>query len=176
MSRIGKNPIAIPDGVNCKIDGNQLKINGKLGALTVDVPSDLELQIKDNYVLIEPVNLIKQSRMLWGTVRSLASNAINGVSNGFSKTLQINGVGYRAAVQGSDLVLQLGFSHEVRYPIPNDITIKCEKMNIIVSGIDKQRVGQIASEIRSFRTPEPYKGKGIKYEDEIIVRKEGKKK
>ena len=177
MSRVGKNPVPVPAGVTAQIVDGVFVAKGKLGELRLPLSNQVEVAIEGGAVRVKAVNDSKQSRMMWGTTRNLARNLMQGVTQGFSRTLEINGVGYRAAVQGKKLVLQLGFSHDVEYPIPADIAIKCEKpTSITVSGADKQRVGQVAAEIRAFRKPEPYKGKGIKYENEFIVRKEGKKK
>jgi large subunit ribosomal protein L6 len=177
MSRVGKNPVTVPAGVEVKITGTTFSAKGKLGELKLSLSDQVETSISDGKVWVKPANDSKQARMMWGTTRNLVRNLITGVSQGYSKSLEINGVGYRAAVQGKTLQLQLGFSHDVMFPIPADVQIKCEKpTSITVSGADKQRVGQIAAEIRSFRKPEPYKGKGIKYADETILRKEGKKK
>jgi large subunit ribosomal protein L6 len=177
MSRVGKNPVPVPNGVTVSVAGDQLKAKGKLGELALRVSGDVELKVEDNKVWVKPVRETKQSRMMWGTTRNLVRNMLAGVSQGYTRTLEINGVGYRAAVQGKMLQLQLGYSHDVSYPIPADIQIKCEKpTSILVTGADKQRVGQVAAEIRGYRRPEPYKGKGIMYQGEKIVRKEGKKK
>ena len=177
MSRVGKNPVPVPAGVTAQIVGGVFVAKGKLGELKLPLSAEVEVAIEDGAVKVKPVSDSKQSRMMWGTTRNLARNLMQGVAQGFSRNLEINGVGYRASVQGKKLVLQLGYSHDIEYPIPADIAIKCEKpTSITVSGADKQRVGQVAAEIRAFRKPEPYKGKGIKYEKEVIVRKEGKKK
>lgn len=177
MSRIGKNPVPLPNGVTCTLSGQDLTAKGPLGTLGISVSSDVTFEIKDNEILISPVNQGKRSRMMWGTTQRLVTNLVEGVSKGFTKRLEINGVGYRASVQGNNLVLQLGFSHDINFPIPVGITIKCEKPTLVViTGFDKQKVGQVASEIRGYRPPEPYKGKGVKYEGERILRKEGKKK
>ena len=177
MSRVGKNPVTVPAGVEVNIAGSTFSAKGKLGELKLGLSDQVETTIQDGKVWVKPANDSKQARMMWGTTRNLVRNLITGVSQGNTKALEINGVGYRAAVQGKYLQLQLGYSHDVVYPIPADITIKCEKpTSITVSGADKQRVGQVAAEIRAFRRPEPYKGKGIKYADETILRKEGKKK
>jgi len=154
-----------------------LTTKGKLGTLMLPLNNDVDTVVKDGKVVVTPKSETKRSRMAWGTMRALVSNMVNGVSKGYTVNLEINGVGYRAAVQGKDLVLQLGYSHDVHFPIPSDIKIACEKpTSIAVTGADKQRVGQIAAVIRSYRGPEPYKGKGIKYDYEKIRRKEGKKK
>ena len=177
MSRIGKLPVTIPQGVTVDVAGGVLTTKGKLGTLKLVVNNDVDAAIKDGKVIIAPKNETKRARMAWGTVRALVNNMVNGVSKGYTVNLEINGVGYRAAVQGKDLVLQLGYSHDVHFTIPADIKIACEKpTSIAISGPDCQRVGQVAAVIRSFRGPEPYKGKGIKYATETIRRKEGKKK
>jgi large subunit ribosomal protein L6 len=177
MSRVGKNPVTVPAGVTADLSGSKLTIKGKLGELSLKLSDQVQAKIEGGKVVFTPANDSKQARMMWGTARNLARNMVAGVSQGFRKNLEINGVGYRAAVQGKTLQLQLGYSHDVNYPIPDDVTIKCEKPTAIsISGRDKQRVGQVAAEIRAFRQPEPYKGKGIKYDTETILRKEGKKK
>jgi large subunit ribosomal protein L6 len=177
MSRVGKNPVAIPAGVNVEISADKVSAKGKLGALSIGLSRDVTVKVENGQVLVQPVGSSKKARMMWGTTRNLVRNMVNGVATGFSKSLEINGVGYRAAVQGKELILQLGYSHEVKYPIPDGITVKAEKPTALtISGADRQKVGQVAAEIRSYRGPEPYKGKGIKYESETILRKEGKKK
>jgi large subunit ribosomal protein L6 len=177
MSRVGKNPVAIPDGVNVEVSGGKLSAKGKLGVLTMGLSSEVSVKIENGQVLVQPVGSSKRARMMWGTTRNLVRNMVTGVATGYSKALEISGVGYRAAVQGKDLILQLGYSHEIKYPIPEGITVKAEKPTALtISGADRQKVGQVAAEIRSFRGPEPYKGKGIKYDTETILRKEGKKK
>ncbi len=177
MSRIGKHPVAIPDGVEVQLSGRTLSAKGSLGTLRLMVSNEVDAAIADGAVTIAPKNEAKQSRAMWGTTRALVNNMVTGVSKGFSITLEINGVGYRAAVQGSALNLQLGYSHDIAYPIPEDVKITCERPTVItLSGADRQRVGQVAAEIRAYRTPEPYKGKGIKYSTETVRRKEGKKK
>ena len=177
MSRIGKNPVAIPQGVTVDLAGQTLTAKGRLGTLSVVVSNEVTASIADDAVTIAPKDDSKQARAMWGTTRALVNNMVTGVSAGFTRNLEINGVGYRAAVQGSNLNLQLGYSHDILYPIPPDVRIACERPTAItVTGADRQRVGQVASEIRAFRPPEPYKGKGIKYSDETIRRKEGKKK
>jgi large subunit ribosomal protein L6 len=177
MSRIGKKPVAVPSGVEVKVAGQTVSAKGKLGQLSVTVPDDVAVAMEGNVVTLKPRVETRRARSMWGTSRTLVNNIVNGVTSGFNEQLEINGVGYRAAVQGKDLVLQLGYSHEVRYPIPAGIAIKCDKpTSISISGADKQQVGQVAADIRSYRGPEPYKGKGIKYESETILRKEGKKK
>ena len=177
MSRIGKDPVAIPQGVTVDLAGDTLTAKGRLGTLSLVVTNEVTASIADGNVTIAPKDESKRARAMWGTTRALVNNMVTGVSAGFTRNLEINGVGYRAAVQGSNLNLQLGYSHDIQYPIPPDIKISCERPTAItVSGADRQRVGQVASEIRAFRPPEPYKGKGIKYSDETIRRKEGKKK
>jgi large subunit ribosomal protein L6 len=177
MSRVGKYPVAVPSGVSVEIVNRILRTKGKLGELSLRLSDEVEAKLEDGKVVVTPRSESKRARTLWGTTRALVNNMVAGVSTGFSKTLDISGVGYRAQVQGKNLQLQLGFSHDVVYPIPAGVTIKCEKpTQITISGADRQRVGQVAAEIRAFRKPEPYKGKGIKYDSERIRRKEGKKK
>jgi large subunit ribosomal protein L6 len=177
MSRIGKHPVAIPSGIDVQLSGQTLSAKGGLGTLRLVVSNAVTAAIADGAVTIMPKDESKQARAMWGTTRALVSNMVTGVSKGFTVTLEINGVGYRAAVQVNRLNLQLGYSHEIAYPIPSDVKIACERPTAItVSGADRQRVGQVAAEIRAFRPPEPYKGKGIKYSTETIRRKEGKKK
>jgi large subunit ribosomal protein L6 len=177
MSRIGKNPVAIPDGVSVELAGRTLTAKGRLGVLSLVVSNEVTATIADGNVTVAPNDESKRARALWGTTRALVNNMVTGVANGFTRNLEINGVGYRASVQGNSLNLQLGYSHDIAYPIPPDVKIACERPTMIaVSGADRQRVGQVAAEIRAFRPPEPYKGKGIKYSDETVRRKEGKKK
>ncbi len=177
MSRVGKNPVAVPSGVDIKIDGVIVTAKGKLGELSFRATEDVEITSADGQVWVKPRNDSKRARAMWGTARARISNLVQGVSEGFTKNMEITGTGYRASVQGSNLNLQLGFSHDVVYPIPQGITVKCERPTAIsISGADKQAVGQMAAEIRAFRPPEPYKGKGVRYADEEILRKEGKKK
>jgi large subunit ribosomal protein L6 len=177
MSRVGSSPVTVPDGTDVQIAGQLVSAKGKLGELAVELPSDVEVTQDGGNIIVKPRSTSKRARMSWGTSRALVNNLVTGVTEGFTKTLEITGVGYRAAVQGKTLNLQLGFSHDVDFPIPEGITINCEgQTTIVISGADKQAVGQVAAVIRSFRKPEPYKGKGIKYADEIIIRKEGKKK
>ncbi len=177
MSRVGKYPVPVPQGVQVTLQGRTLVAKGKLGELTLPLTDDVDVEVADNQVAVKPRRDDRRSRTMWGTTRSLVNGMVTGVSTGFAKNMEINGTGYRAAVQGKDLVLNLGFSHEVRYPIPEGIKITCERPTAVrVEGADKQRVGQVAAEIRAFRGPEPYKGKGIRYEGEQILRKEGKKK
>jgi large subunit ribosomal protein L6 len=177
MSRIGKNPVAIPEGVSIDLAGQMLTAKGRLGTLSLVVSNDVTATIADGNVTIAPKDETKRARAMWGTTRALVNNMVTGVATGFTRNLEINGVGYRAAVQGNNLNLQLGYSHDINYPIPADVKIACERPTAIaITGADRQRVGQVAAEIRAFRPPEPYKGKGIKYTDETIRRKEGKKK
>jgi len=174
MSRVGKVPVSIPSGIEVKIDGT--KLIAKKGKLEkcLETHGRVTMEIKDNQVFFYRVDDSKQSSAFWGTYRALFNNILIGLDKGFSKKLEINGVGYRANVNGKTLELQLGFSHPINYTIPEGIDIKVEKNTITVSGTDKQQVGQVAAEIRSFRPPEPYKGKGVKYADEVIIRKAGK--
>lgn len=177
MSRIGKKPVAIPSGVTVNIDGQAITAKGPKGQLSLVLVDKVTVEQGDDGVSVKPRDDSKIARSMWGMSRTLVSNIIEGVSNGFEKRLEINGVGYRAAAQGKVLNLALGFSHDVNYPVPEGITIETPKpTEIIVRGIDKQQVGQVAAEIREYRGPEPYKGKGVKYAGEYINRKEGKKK
>ncbi len=177
MSRIGKNPVTVPKGVEVKIDGAVVSAKGRNGQLSMTLVREVTASLEKDQVWVKPRDESSRAYAMWGMQRSLVSNLVQGVGEGFTRNLVINGVGYRAAVQGKDLKLQLGFSHDVIYPIPDGITIACATpTQISVSGADKQRVGQVAAEIRSYRPPEPYKGKGVKYADETILRKEGKKK
>jgi large subunit ribosomal protein L6 len=177
MSRIGKHPVNLPQGVTAQVSGAAVAIKGRLGNLSLPISPEVEATVADGKFVVTPRNETKRARMLWGTTRALVNNMVRGVSQGFSRGLEINGVGYRAAIQGKNLVLQLGYSHDINFPIPDDVKIVCEKpTSITVTGADKQRVGQVAAVIRGFRRPEPYKGKGIKYVDEHVRRKEGKKK
>lgn len=177
MSRIGRNPIAVPDGVEVRIADYDITVKGKLGEMQMALASEVRVMMEDNQILFEPKDDSNRARELWGLFRANVSNMVVGVSEGFTKKLEIQGVGYRAAVQGKTLKVEVGYSHSVIYDIPEGITIKCEKpTDIAVTGRDKQAVGQVAAEIRSFRKPEPYKGKGIRYVGEYVRRKEGKKK
>jgi len=177
MSRIGKHPVPVPAGVDVTVNGQQVTAKGKLGSLSLTLIDDITAKLEDGKVVVAPANDSKRARTMWATSRTLVNNMVTGVSTGYTINLEINGVGYRAAVQGKELVMQLGFSHDVKYPIPEGISIKCDKpTSISVSGFDKQKVGQVAAEIRGWKKPEPYKGKGIKYETETVLRKEGKKK
>ena len=177
MSRIGKHPVRIPSGVEVLLSGQTLTAKGRLGTLNLVVSNEVDASIADGAVTIAPKSDAKQSRAMWGTTRALVNNMVTGVSTGFSINLEITGVGYRAQVQGNTLNLQLGYSHDIPFPIPGDVRITCERPTVIsVSGADRQRVGQIAADIRAYRPPEPYKGKGIRYATESVRRKEGKKK
>jgi large subunit ribosomal protein L6 len=177
MSRIGKHPVALPQGVTATVKDREVKVKGPKGELSLRVIEGMDVSVDKAGVVLKPKEMTDAARAQWGLQRSLVNNLVQGVSKGFSQQLEIAGVGFRAAVQGKNLQLQLGYSHDVIYPIPQGIDIKCEKPTLIlVSGIDKQKVGQVAAEIREFRKPEPYKGKGIKYAEEKIRRKEGKKK
>jgi len=177
MSRVGKYPVEVPAGVQVAITGGILTAKGKLGELKLALTDQVDATVEGNRVSVAPRSKESQSRMMWGTTRALIQNMVKGVSDGFSKTLEITGTGYRAAVQGPNLEINLGFSHPVIYPVPAGIKISCERpTSIKVEGVDKRLVGQVASEIRAFRPPEPYKGKGARYSDEVIRRKEGKKK
>lgn len=175
MSRIGKKPIEIPAGVEVKMDGNSVTVKGPKGTLTQEFNPNMEIKIEGNVITVSRPNDEKENRALHGLTRSLLANMVEGVNNGFKKVLEVNGVGYRVQKQGTTLNLNLGFSHPVTFEETDDIKIECPSANqIIVSGPDKQKVGQFAAEIREKRPPEPYKGKGIKYADEVIRRKEGK--
>jgi len=177
MSRIGKHPVPVPTGVDVQVAGQDVSVKGKLGQLSLTLVDDIEASLQDGKVVVTPRGDSKRGRQMWATSRTLVANMVKGVSEGFTINLEINGVGYRAAVQGNDLVMQLGFSHDVKYPIPAGIAIKCDKPTAItISGFDKQKVGRVAAEIRGWKKPEPYKGKGIKYATETLIRKEGKKK
>jgi len=175
MSRIGKKSIQIPEGVEVKIEGDLIMVKGPKGELKNQIRPEIKAEVKDGQVEFKPQIFRKGTSALWGTYRSLIFNMIEGVTKGFEKALEIEGVGYRAVLEGKDLVLNLGYSHPIKIKAPQGIEFKVEKNNITVSGIDKQLVGQVAAEIRSGRKPEPYKGKGIRYRGEIIRRKAGKK-
>jgi large subunit ribosomal protein L6 len=174
MSRIGKQPVKLADGLTAKLEGNKLIIQKGQDAKEIDTKGVVKVNIEGDTLTFEPAEDTKFARAMWGTVRALANNAVIGLTKGFEKKLEINGVGYRANIQGNKLVLNLGYSHPIEYEIPAGITITVEKNIITVKGSDKQQVGQVAAEIRAFRNPEPYKGKGIKYVDEHIIRKAGK--
>ena len=174
MSRIGKQPVKLASGLEAKLEGNKLIIKKGQDAKEIDTKGVVKVNIEGDTITFEPAEDTKFAHAMWGTARALANNAVIGLTQGFEKKLEINGVGYRAAVKGKVLELQLGFSHPINYEIPAGITITVEKNIITVKGTDKQQVGQVAAEIRSFRKPEPYKGKGVKYVDERIIRKAGK--
>jgi large subunit ribosomal protein L6 len=177
MSRIGKKPVPVPSGVTANVEGQTVKMKGPKGMLQFVVPDEVLVKMEDGKVKVDPRNETKRARSMWGTSRTMVSNLVTGVTKGFERKLEITGVGYRAAVQGKNLQLALGYSHDVVYPIPEGITIVTPKpTEITITGIDSQKVGQVAAEIRSYRPPEPYKGKGVKYAGEYIFRKEGKKK
>jgi large subunit ribosomal protein L6 len=177
MSRIGKKPVAVPAGVTANVEGQTVKMKGPKGELRLVLHDDVVAKLEDGSVKIDPRNETKRARALWGLSRTLVSNLAEGVTKGFERRLEITGVGYRAAAQGKNLQLLLGYSHEVAYAIPEGIQIATPRpTEIVVTGIDKQKVGQVAAEIRAYRPPEPYKGKGVKYAGEYIFRKEGKKK
>jgi large subunit ribosomal protein L6 len=177
MSRVGKYPVDIPPGVQVVIAGQQLTAKGRLGELKLELTEHIEAAVEGNRVTVKPRGSERQARMMWGTTRALVANLVRGVSAGYERSMEITGTGYRAAVQGKNLELSLGYSHPVVYPIPDGIRITCERPTAIkVEGVDKRLVGQVAAEIRAFRKPEPYKGKGVRYTDEQIRRKEGKKK
>jgi large subunit ribosomal protein L6 len=177
MSRIGKKPVVIPSGVTAKLDGQTIAIKGAKGELKFTAPQEVALSVDGAGVHVKPNAEDKRSRAMWGMTRAQIANLVGGVTRGFEKKLEINGVGYKAAVAGKSLQLSLGYSHDVMYPIPPGVTIVAAKpTEVTISGIDKRQVGQIAAEIRAFRGPEPYKGKGVKYAGEFIFRKEGKKK
>jgi large subunit ribosomal protein L6 len=177
MSRIGKKPVTVPAGVTAAIEGKTLSVKGPKGTLSISLADEVSYAVEDGSISVQPINQSKRARSFWGMQRTLVQNLITGVTEGYSKTLQITGVGYRANVQGKNLKLQLGYSHDVDFEIPEGITIATpDQTTVNISGIDKQKVGQVAAEIRRWRKPEPYKGKGIKYAGEYIFRKEGKKK
>jgi large subunit ribosomal protein L6 len=177
MSRIGKKPVAVPSGITANVEGQTVKIKGPKGALQVVLHDDVAVKLEGGQIKVDPRFDTKRARAQWGTSRTLIANLIAGVTKGFEQRLEINGVGYRAAVQGKNLQIALGYSHDIVYPIPDGITIATPRpIEIVISGSDRQKVGQVAAEIRDYRPPEPYKGKGIKYAAERIFRKEGKKK
>lgn len=176
MSRVGKHAIAIPAGITVEVKPDHVKAKGKTGEGSVKITGDVSVKMADGKITVTPVE-DSSNRAMWATTQRNISNLLKGLEKGYEKKLEINGVGYRAQVQGKELVMQLGYSHDVKYPIPEGIKIAVDKQTAItISGADKQKVGQVAAEIRSWRAPEPYKGKGIKYDDERIIRKEGKKK
>lgn len=177
MSRIGKKPVALPGGVTATVNGQEIAVKGPKGELKHVLADEIVARLDKDGLEVGIREDNKRARAMWGMSRTQLANLVTGVTEGFTKRLEINGVGYRAAVQGRDLQLQLGYSHDISYPIPQGIEVQCPKpTEIVVTGIDKQKVGQVAAEIRGFRPPEPYKGKGVKYAGEYILRKEGKKK
>ncbi len=177
MSRIGKYPVEIPAGVQMAIAGRTLTAKGKLGELTLELSESIEATVEDGKLSVAPRTKERTARMMWGTTRALVANMVKGVSTGYTRTMEIQGTGFRAAVNGPNLVINLGFSHDVVYPVPPGIKITTPRPTAItVEGVDKRQVGQVASEIRAYRPPEPYKGKGVRYDTETIRRKEGKKK
>jgi large subunit ribosomal protein L6 len=177
MSRVGKNPVELPQGVTANLAGQDLKVKGPKGELALVVHQNVDVKLDGSVITVSPRNEERQTRALWATMQRRISNMVTGVKDGYEKSLEIEGVGYRCAMQGNDLVLQLGFSHEVRYSVPKGITITVDKQTSVkIAGVNKETVGQVAAEIRGFKPPEPYKGKGIRYVGEYIVRKEGKKK
>ncbi len=177
MSRVGKYPVEIPSGVTIALAGRTVTAKGKLGTLSLDLTDRVDVAVEGNKFSVAPRGNGSPARMMWGTTRALVANMVKGVSDGYTKSMEITGTGYRAAVAGKTLTINLGFSHDVVYAIPDGITITCERPTAIkVAGMDKRQVGQVAAEIRAWRPPEPYKGKGVKYDTETIRRKEGKKK
>lgn len=177
MSRVGKNPVVLPQGVTANLNGQVIKIKGPKGELSLEVHNSIETKVDGSNITVAPRDEERQTRALWATMQRRIKNMVIGVSTGYEKSLEIEGVGYRSNLQGKELVLQLGFSHDIRYQIPEGITIAVDKQTAIkITGIDKEKVGQVAAEIRGYKPPEPYKGKGIHYVGEYIVRKEGKKK
>ncbi len=177
MSRIGKKPVPMPAGVTATTEGQTLTVKGPKGTLSMQMLEDISYDIQEGAISVQPGNATKRARAFWGMHRTLVQNLVSGVTEGFTKTLEITGVGYRAAMQGKNLRLQLGYSHDVNIEVPEGLTVATpDPTTVVISGNDKQRVGQLAAEIRRWRKPEPYKGKGIKYRGEYIFRKEGKKK
>lgn len=177
MSRIGKKPVAVPAGVTVSLDGNDLSVKGPKGELAMSFVPEVTASHENDVISVSPINDTKRARSMWGMQRSMVSNIIEGVTSGFSKKLGLQGVGYRAQMKGSALNLQLGFSHDINFPVPAGIKIETpDQTTIVISGIDKQLVGETAAKIREYRKPEPYKGKGVRYDGEYVFRKEGKKK
>lgn len=177
MSRIAKNSVKIPDGITCSFDNSLFKVKGKLGEMSIKIHEKFTIKNENNEISVLPLDDKDKTNPIWGTMRAYIANSIVGVNNGFIKTLELNGTGYRASVSGSNLKLQVGYSHDIEYEIPKDVTIECPKPNIIkIKSVNKEKLGAVSAKIRSFRKPEPFKGKGIKYENEFIFRKEGKKK
>ncbi len=177
MSRIGQRPVPVPQDVTVEVSGQEMTARGPMGELSMTLVEEVLASLENDEIVIKPRDNSKRSRTMWGMQRTLVDNLVRGVTQGFSVELEIIGVGYRAAVEDRTLNLQMGYSHEINYPIPEDIDIKCERPTAVsISGMDRQKVGQVAAEIRAFRKPEPYKGKGIRYVGEYVFRKEGKKK
>ena len=177
MSRVGKKPVPVPTGVTAKVDGQVVSVKGAKGELAFSVPEDVSVAFEGGQIKVDPRGESKRARAMWGMSRAMINNIVVGVSKGYERKLEITGVGYKAAIAGKNLQLSLGFSHDVNYPVPTGVTITTPKpTEILVAGADKRQVGQVAAEIRAYRGPEPYKGKGVKYEGEFIFRKEGKKK
>ncbi len=177
MSRVGKKPVPVPTGVTAKVDGQVVSVKGAKGELAFSVPEDVSVAFEGGQIMVDPRGESKRARAMWGMSRAMINNIVVGVSKGYERKLEITGVGYKAAIAGKNLQLSLGFSHDVNYPVPTGVTITTPKpTEILVVGADKRQVGQVAAEIRAYRGPEPYKGKGVKYEGEYIFRKEGKKK
>lgn len=177
MSRIGKRAVALPDGVTATLEGNIVKAKGPKGELEFVANDEVIIEVKDKEISVQPRDDSKVARSKWGMSRTMIQNIVNGVKNGFERKLEINGVGYRASMQGKNIQLAVGYSHDVVYQVPEGVSAATPKpTEIVLTGIDKQQLGQVAAEIRKFRSPEPYKGKGIKYAEETIIRKEGKKK
>jgi large subunit ribosomal protein L6 len=177
MSRIGKKPVPIPSGVTANVEGQTVKMKGPKGALALVLPDDVAVKMDKGFIKVDPRSETTRAHSMWGTSRTLVANLVAGVTKGFEDKLEITGVGYRASIQGKNLQIALGYSHDVVYPIPEGIAIATPKpTEIVITGMDKQKVGQVAAEIRGFRPPEPYKGKGVRYAREYIFRKEGKKK
>jgi len=179
MSRIGKRPVPVPANVQAAVEGQLVKIKGPKGEMSLTLPEEIKVAKTADGIAVEPREATKKARSMWGMSRTLIDNQIKGVVDGYSQTLEIHGVGFRAQLKGKDLTLQLGFSHEINYKVPADIDVKlagAKQDQILISGIDKQKVGQVAAELRGYRPPEPYQGKGVRYQGEFILRKEGKKK
>ena len=177
MSKIGKHPVQLPEGVSAEVKQDSIVVKGKLGELTTHIPAGIQVTLEENHLVVKPIHETKEAEAFWGTVRANLANMVKGVSVGFTKQMELIGVGYRAQVQGQKLVLTLGFSHDITYQLPEGVKAECaDQTKLTLSSADKQLLGQVAAEIRSYRKPEPYKGKGIKYAGEQILRKEGKKK
>jgi large subunit ribosomal protein L6 len=177
MSRIGKHAVEVPSGVTCELRGREVFAKGKLGELFFHIPTGIEPELSDGKIFLRPLQKTKEILSLWGTSRNIIKNIVTGVHEGFSVNLEIEGVGYRASVQGRNLKLQLGYSHDIDFPIPEGIQVKCDKPTLMtISGADKQKVGQVAAKIKSYRPPEPFNGKGIRKQGQFILRKQGKKK